>query len=82
MKQLVLATLVLVFPASISAGVHPPEVEERLAFLVEDWTIAGAEGTYRETCEWYAEWSFVVCWYAPAFRWLHRALRLQSGPRR
>ena len=61
MKQLVLTTLVVVFPASISAGVHPPDVEERLAFLVEDWTIAGAEGTYRETCEWYAERSFVVC---------------------
>lgn len=42
-------------------GVHPAEVEQRLSFLVEDWTIEGAETTYRENCEWYAQRSFVVC---------------------
>lgn len=44
-----------------AAGTHPVEVEDRLAFLVEDWTIEGAEATYRETCAWYHGRSFVVC---------------------
>jgi hypothetical protein len=44
-----------------SAGVHPPEIEARLAALVGDWTIPGQERTYRELCEWYAERAFVVC---------------------
>ena len=43
------------------AGVHPPEVEARLAAIVGDWTIAGQEATFRETCEWYRNRSFVVC---------------------
>ena len=47
--------------SSGQAGVHPPEVEQRLSFLVNDWTIQGAEATYREHCEWYAQRSFVVC---------------------
>lgn len=53
--------LVTLAPAPLQAGVHPPEVEQRLAFIVDDWTIEGAEQTYRETCDWYAERSFVVC---------------------
>ena len=44
-----------------AASVHPPEVEMRLAPLVGDWTIPGQEATYRETCEWYRNRSFVVC---------------------
>lgn len=44
-----------------AAGVHPPEVEARLAAIVGDWTIAGQEATFRETCEWYRRRSFVVC---------------------
>jgi hypothetical protein len=43
------------------AGVHPPDVEARLAALVGDWTLAGQEKTYRETCEWFADRAFVVC---------------------
>jgi hypothetical protein len=59
--RLAAAAWMLSAATSLQAGVHPPEVERRLAFLVEDWTIEGAERTYRETCEWYAERSFVVC---------------------
>lgn len=44
-----------------TGGTHPPEVEARLAFLVEDWTIEGSENVYRETCRWYHGRSFVVC---------------------
>lgn len=47
--------------ASEARGAHPAEVEQRLAFLVEDWTIEGMESTYRETCRWYHGRSFVVC---------------------
>jgi hypothetical protein len=61
MKRLVTTVVSVAFCAAASAGVHPPEVEQRLAFLVNDWTIEGAEETYRENCEWYADRSFVVC---------------------
>jgi hypothetical protein len=59
--KFVTALFLAACPAAASAGVHPSEVEERLSFLVNDWTIEGAEATYREHCEWYAERSFVVC---------------------
>lgn len=55
------ATAFLMMPSAALAGVHPPEIEQRLSFLVNDWTIEGAEATYRENCEWFAERSFVVC---------------------
>lgn len=61
MKRLVFTLLVACSSGAALAGVHPPEVEKRLSFLVNDWTIEGAEATYRETCEWYADRSFVVC---------------------
>ena len=61
MRKSVLSVLVCAFPAVAVAGVHPAEVEQRLSFLVNDWTIEGAEGTYRENCEWYPDRSFVVC---------------------
>lgn len=40
---------------------HPAEVENETILMVNDWTIVGKEGTYRETCECYAERSFVMC---------------------
>ena len=55
------ALLLVAASATANAGVHPAAVEQRLAFIVNDWTIEGAEATYRETCEWYAQRSFVVC---------------------
>ncbi len=61
MKQLVSTLLLAACSGAAIAGVHPSEVEQRLSFLVDDWTIEGAEATYRENCEWYAERSFVVC---------------------
>lgn len=59
--RIFVAALILASPNVVLAGAHPPEVERRLSFLVNDWTIEGAEATYRENCEWYAERSFVVC---------------------
>ena len=61
MRWMVGLAVLLTGSAGAEAGVHPPEVEQRLAFLVGDWTIEGAEATYREHCSWYAERSFVVC---------------------
>ena len=43
------------------AAVHPADVEARLSQLVGDWTIAGQEATYRETCSWYGGRAFVTC---------------------
>lgn len=61
MRQLIVALVCVSSAAAAQAGVHPAEVEQRLSFIVNDWTIEGAEATYRETCEWYADRSFVVC---------------------
>lgn len=61
MIRIAAAALLLAGPGAALAGAHPPEVEHRLSFLVNDWTIHGAETTYREHCEWFAERSFVVC---------------------
>jgi len=44
-----------------AASVHPPEVEARLAAIVGDWTIAGQEANFRETCDWFRGRSFVIC---------------------
>lgn len=43
------------------AGVHPDDIESRLAAVVGDWTLEGAENSYRELCEWYGDRAFVVC---------------------
>lgn len=56
---LLLASLMLQ-PTTVP-GVHPIEVEQQLAFLVQDWTIEGSEASYRETCRWYHGRSFIVC---------------------
>jgi hypothetical protein len=58
--QVAAAVLALLAGAS-PASVHPPEIEARLAHIVGDWTVEGQEATYRETCEWYKDRSFVVC---------------------
>ena len=51
----------LLLQPTAAPSAHPPEVEQQLAFLVNDWTIEGSEATYRETCRWYHQRSFVVC---------------------
>lgn len=56
-----LALAFLTAAQGASPGVHAAEIEARLAPLVGDWTIAGQEASYRETCEWYRNRSFVVC---------------------
>lgn len=57
LRKTVFAPLALL----LTAGVHPAENEQRLAFLVGDWTIEGHEADYRETCRWWHDNSFVIC---------------------
>ncbi|HEX8624801.1 MAG TPA: hypothetical protein VF782_06950 [Allosphingosinicella sp.] len=51
----------LLAAAPAAAGVHPPEIEARLAAAIGDWTIKGMEKTYSEKCDWYGDRAFVVC---------------------
>lgn len=39
----------------------PPQVEQGLGFLVGEWTIAGMEGQYRDSCTWFDDRAFVIC---------------------
>ncbi len=62
-KPVVLATFAAAaaVPVAAAAQTHSPDIEARLAAAIGDWTIAGQEATYRETCEWYGKRAFVVC---------------------
>lgn len=55
------AALFVMWSSTALAGAHPPEIEQRLAFFIGDWTIEGVESTYSEKCEWFADRSFVMC---------------------
>lgn len=55
------AALLAFTAAPVVAQTHPPDIEARLATIIGDWTIAGQEKTYRETCEWFGPRAFVVC---------------------
>ena len=58
-RSILFAALLVASPAM--AGVHPTEVEARLGVLVGDWTVVGRETTYRDTCSWFGDRSFVIC---------------------
>ena len=53
--------LAALFASPAAAGVHPPEVEQQLAFIAGDWTIHGYEGRYLDHCTWFDARSFVIC---------------------
>lgn len=61
MKSFLATALAIVGSCQAAAGVHPIEIEQRLAFIVNDWTLAGAPATYRDDCSWFDNRSFVVC---------------------
>ena len=63
LKPVALATFIAAaaMPVAAMAQTHSPDIEARLAAGVADWTIAGQESTYRETCVWYGARAFVVC---------------------
>ena len=55
---LIIAAALAAVPAEAAAS---PQVEQGLAFLVGEWTIAGFEDRYRDSCTWFDERAFVVC---------------------
>lgn len=61
MRRLLAGVALFTWSVNAQSQAHPPEVEKQLSFMVNDWTVEGKEATYRETCQWYAERSFVVC---------------------
>ena len=58
-RSVLFAAFLVASPAM--AGVHSTEVEARLGVLVGDWTVVGRETTYRDTCDWFGDRSFVIC---------------------
>jgi len=56
---MIVGTALIAAPGS--AGVHPAEVESRLAFIVGDWTVSGSDAVYSDNCQWFDDRSFVVC---------------------
>lgn len=47
--------------ASAPSTAGAPQVEQGLAFLVGEWTVAGMEGRYLDSCTWFDDHAFVVC---------------------
>ena len=58
-KILIAAALAAALPGTAQAGA--PQVEQGLSFLVGEWTIAGFEGRYTDSCAWFEDRAFVVC---------------------
>ncbi len=61
MRRFIIFTVAMAaaFPAPASAGA--PQVEQGLSFIVGEWTIAGFEDRYRDSCTWFDDHAFVVC---------------------
>ena len=59
--QMLAAVLAALAPVAAPSPAHPAPIEQRLAFVVGDWTIAGLETKYRDDCHWFDSRSFVVC---------------------
>jgi hypothetical protein len=59
--------LALVIGSTLAAAapaispVHALDIEARLGSLIGDWTRAGKETSYRDSCVWYDAHAFVVC---------------------
>lgn len=61
MRQLTIIAAALAAASATSATAGPPQVEQNLGFLIGEWTIAGLEDRYRDSCSWYDDRAFVVC---------------------
>lgn len=53
--------LAAMFAPQTPANAHPPAIEQQLAFIEGDWTIAGMETIYRDHCTWFDAKSFIIC---------------------
>ena len=54
-----IAALAAISATRAAAGT--PQVEQNLSFLVGEWTIAGFEDRYHDSCTWFDDRAFVVC---------------------
>ena len=61
MRYLKILAAALAAASAAPSVAGAPQVEQGLAFLVGEWTIAGAEDRYRDSCTWFDDRSFVVC---------------------
>lgn len=56
---IIAAALAAALPTHANAGA--PQVEQGLAFIVGEWTIAGFEDRYSDSCTWFDDKAFVIC---------------------
>ena len=61
MRRILQMLISILMAAPASAGVHPADIENRLAFIVGDWTVSGSDAVYSDNCQWFDGHSFVVC---------------------
>jgi hypothetical protein len=61
MRRFLQLGIISLLTVPASAGVHPAEVENRLAFIVGDWTVGGSDAVYSDNCQWFDDDSFVIC---------------------
>lgn len=61
MNNLMWGALTVAMSGVAAASVHPTQVEQRLAFIIGNWTIAGWQAKYQDDCQWFDNRSFVVC---------------------
>ena len=61
MKLVLLLAALLLTSASFAQEERRPEGYDPLENLVGRWTIAGREGTYLETCDWYDGRRHIIC---------------------
>ena len=57
----IIITLAIAAALAGPAQAGAPQVEQGLSFLVGEWTIAGFEGRYHDSCTWFDDHAFVVC---------------------
>ena len=61
MRYLAWLAAILAAATSSAGSAGPSQVEQGLAFLVGNWTIAGFEDRYLDSCAWFDDHAFVVC---------------------
>ena len=61
MKERIIIAALAIALLGAPAAAAPPQVEQGLAYLVGEWTIAGYEGRYLDSCKWFDDHAFVVC---------------------
>jgi hypothetical protein len=60
-KSMIIAAVLASALVAGRASAAPRQVEQGLAYLVGEWTIAGYEGRYLDSCKWFDDHAFVVC---------------------